>query len=195
MLYGKTKRRAVKTYTKKRYIPRVPRLVSSSDYILCEAAYVKVSVDTGNSSFDVIKDMITDSQDWITMKDSYSEFKVLTVEVIHIPFNVNTTSLSDIANGLMGFREGVYEAATGTFSVANLARFPDVVPYINIRSCRVKKTVKTGEWFHANTTQSADSDTPKITFYISLTQAANTNTNRGFLTIKVKLLARGRIVI
>lgn len=187
------RRRNTKTYSKKRYVPRPSRILTTRDYVPVEAGFVKVANDQANNASDIYSDMTLLSQDWITLGQSFSEFKMISVEVSHIPFNVNTTTLSDTANGLMGIREGIYEALPATIAPNLLAKYPDVVPFVNIRSAKISKTVHSGEWFNANAVQSIDSDVPKLTLYFSYSQVASTNTNKGFLMYKIKMLARGRL--
>lgn len=193
MVYAR--RRNTKTYAKKRYIPRPSRIIATRDYVPVEAGFVKITVDQQNVAFDIYSEMLLLSQDWITLAQTFSEFKIISVDITNVPFNVNTTTASDIANGLMGIREGIYEATPVTMAANLLARYHDVIPFVNIRSAKLSKIARSGEWFNANAIQTSDSDVPKLTCYISYSQAASTNTNRAFLMVKFKMLARGRLNI
>ena len=188
MVNGKkrtTNRVARKTRT------RVPRAVASyASNEICVGLAVLISDNTSNVT-DLMDLMLVHSNDWLLIKNNYSEFRVNKVTIDFSPWCNSPLSSSDVSNGWVAIRDGYYVTPLVTLSSNELARFPNVIPFNNCTPFSLSRKVTSGTWFHGNSTSSSTSDMPKLLYYITLTTVASTNTQRGSMRVRYYMSVRG----
>lgn len=186
-MYGK-KRTYNRIARKNKVKSKIPRAPATTE--ICVGLAVLLT-DYTSSVGDLMDLMIVNSNDWLLIKNNYSEFKVNKVTIDFSPWSVNPFAGSDISNGWITIRDGYWVSPLTTLNSNELARFPNTIPFNNCAPFSLTRRVTSGTWFHGNSTSSATSDMPKLVYYISLTNIANTNTQKGSMRVRFYMSARG----
>jgi len=189
MLYGKRiGKRTARRYNK---YASITKPITNKGYASVVVGCAVLHPDTAYHSFDMIELMVAQSQDWLLIKNNYSEFKMVKVVVDFSPFLQAPISTTDSANGWACIRDGYYVIPIGTLTSNEVAKFQNVVPFNNCKSYTLSRRVSSGGWFHGNETSSATSQMPKLFYYLALTSGATTNHSKGSMRVRYYMLARG----
>ncbi len=170
----------------------VPRQISETD--LLEVAYYHNLIDYQNDARDLFTYMNSGSNDYSQYRDIYSNFKIVGVVFEIIPAYKIPTALSDNAMGLFGCRQGIYEASPVAQSVSTIVQYPGTKHLHNYNQLQFAIPVNNGDWFTNTETNSATSRVAKLTYYCAWYKVATTNTAQSIVQVKVKLLAKCKLI-
>jgi len=159
-----------------------------------EVGYYHNLIDYQNDARDLFNSLNALSSDYSQYRDIYTNFKIVYVTFKVVPAYLIPTALSDNAMGLFGMRQGIYESTPITQSVSTLTQYPGTRPLHNFRGRVYSYPVLNSEWFSNTELNTNVSDVPKFTYYAAWYKVATTNTAQSIVQVKVRLVAKGKLI-
>jgi len=159
-----------------------------------EVGYYHNLIDYQNDARDLFTIMASTSNDWAQFRDIYSQFRIVSVVFTVIPALFNSATVSDSAMGLFAVRQGIFETSVSTQSVSTVLQYPGTSPLHNMKEGQYTFKVYPTNFFSNTDVNAANTTVPKVTYYSSWYKLATTNTAQGIVQVRVRLLARGRII-
>lgn len=159
-----------------------------------EVGYYHNLIDYQNDARDLFTYMSSGSADFSQYRDLYLNFKMVNVSFTVVPAFKLPVSLSDNAMGLFGARQGVFESSPISQSISTLVQYPGTRPLHNYNGRTYNFPIVSGDWFTNTDTNTAQSRVPKFTYYCAWYKVATTNTAQSIVEVKIKLVARGKLI-
>lgn len=160
------------------------------DYLVVDyAVTVNEVADVGFDLYTVI----SASTDYTNLLLTYGEIAYQSVTFSYIPFFTGSALATDYANGIFGFRQGVFDVGVSAKAIASLARTPGSKLIDNKSKWSCTVPIVHNKYFSSSETNTAVSDVPKFNYYFAWYNNASTNTNKGLLLIKLSIKARCKI--
>lgn len=159
-----------------------------------EVGFYHNLLDYQNDARDLFTQMNSGSNDYSQYRDIYTHFKMIQVSFTVVPAFAIPVALSDNAMGLFGMRQGIFESSPISQSVSTLAQYPGTRPLHNFKGRVYSYPIISSEWFSNTETNTAVSDVPKFTYYTAWYKVATTNTAQAIVQVKVKLVAKGKLI-
>jgi len=134
------------------------------------------------------------STDFSQYRDVFSEFKILGVTFEQIPITKVSTTRSDLAMGVFAVRQGIFDITVSPVSVTTAVQYPFNVPLRNQEAFTRFVPCNCSNWFPNSIANTSVSPVPKFNYYFAWYAVASTNTAQNIFVVKIKVLARGRII-
>jgi hypothetical protein len=136
---------------------------------------------------------ISSSVDYTNLTTSYGEIAYISCTFRYFPFFSESALSTDYANGAFGVRQGVFDVAVATRTLAQVIRLPGSKLIDNKRPWTFSTNIVNNKFFIAGMANTLVSAVPKVNFYFGWFNNASTNTNKGMLHIKLVTRARSKI--
>jgi len=144
--------------------------------------------DGANTGFDLYTS-INGVTDYTNLVVSYGEFQWIAVEFRYMPYFRYSAVVTDYAIGAFGVREGTFDVTVTAKSETAVLQLPGSFLVTNKDPFSYNTEIVHKTPISTSDTNTAQSEVPKVNFYVGYGTAATTNTGLGVLHVRLLVKA------